>query len=219
MRNIKFILLIVLLLPFIGCEKTEKFNNTDTQVGESRVTFFPVLTMSGKAVMSVVKGTTFNDPGVKATESGKEIPVIVSGTVNANAVGYYKLTYSATNKDGFASSTERVVVVIPEAETPGVDISGEYKAIGGAPANAIITKQDAGLYYTTNCWGGGSLAVIPAYFICTNGTEISIPLQDLGNGYGRIVTQTPGTYTNGLIVWTVSRLDFPLTLQKSWQKI
>jgi len=222
MRALKYILFFSLFLSVMGCEKTEEIHNTDTKVGISRVTFFPVMEMSGNAAMSIVKGTTFTDPGVKATEAEKEIPVTVDGTVDANTPGFYRLTYSATNKDGFPASLERIVVVLPEAEKDGIDLSGEYKAIGGAPSNAIVTKLDKGLYYTTNCWGGGSLAVIPAYFISTDGKTVSIPLQNLNNGAGRIVTQAPGTYNAGLITWTVSRLDFPsgvLTLEKKWQKL
>lgn len=222
MKIFKYLIVVSAIYAISGCAKTEEFNNTDTKVGQSRVTFFAELVMSGSDVMSVVKGTTFTDPGITATEGEKTIPVVTTGTVNTGEVGLYQLTYTATNTDGFPATAHRTVIVIPEAEKPGTDISGEYSAIGGAPSNAVVTKVGAGIYYTTNCWGGGSLAVIPAYFICTDGATASIPLQDLGLGYGRIVTQNPGTYVNGLITWTVSRLDFgppALTLQKQWQKL
>lgn len=208
------------LLLFVACRKEPEFNYAEGTVGISKITNFPLFEMTGNDVMSVIKGSGFTDPGVKATESGTEIPVTVSGSVNPDEVGLYQLSYSATNKDGFGATTTRTVAVIPSAETPGVDLSGEYEAIGGAPSNAIITKLDQGLYYTTNCWGGGSLAVIPAYFICVDGTTLLIPLQNPGSG--RIVTEDPGTYTNGLIDWTVSRLDFPggpLIINKKWQKL
>jgi hypothetical protein len=209
-------------LLFLGCAKEEEFNNTETKVGRSRVTFFPVLEMSGNEAMSIVAGSTFTDPGVKATEGGNEIPVTTSGTVNTNSPGFYRLIYTATNKDGFNATTERIVVVLPEAEKPGVDLSGEYLPIGGAPANAIVTKIDEGLYFSTNIWGGGSLAVIPAYFISTDGKTLLVPLQDLNNGAGRIQSEGTGTYNNGLISWTITRLDFPtgpLTIAKRWQKL
>lgn len=220
MKFIKYIMLLGLVYIFSGCAKTEEFDNTDTKVGQSRVTFFAELTMTGNDIISVVKGAPYTDPGVTATEGGKTIPVVTSGTVNTGTVGVYELTYTATNSDGFPATLTRTVFVIPQAETPGVNISGEYKAIGGAPSNAIITKVAPGVYYTTNCWGGGSLAVIPAYFICADGATVNLPLQN--SVAGRIRSEGNGTYVTGLISWTITRLDFatgPLTVAKQWQKL
>lgn len=222
-QNINKIALICLsFILFIACKKDVSFDYAEGTVGSSRVTNFPVFEFSGKDAMSVVVGSTYTDPGVKAKEGGSDIPVTVTGTVNTAVPGYYNLEYTATNKDGISVSTQRHVFVLPGAETPGVDLSGEYQAIGGAPANAIITKVDKGLYFTTNAWGGGSVAIIPAYFVSINGTTVNIPLQDLHLGVGRIVTSTPGTYTAGLIDWTPTRLDFPtgpLTVNKKWRKL
>ena len=219
MKIIKHILTLSVVISFFACKK-EDVEITDTTVGHSRITFFAELNMSGNEIMSVVKGSTFADPGVTATESGKTIPVTVTGTVNTNTVGLYELTYSAVNSDGFPASVSRSVFVIPEAEKPGVDLSGEYKAIGGAPSNAMVSKVAPGVYYTTNCWGGGSLAVIPAYFICSDGATVNLPLQT--GVAGRIQSEGNGTYVNGLISWTITRLDFasgPLTVAKQWQKL
>ena len=203
-----------------SCTKEPSFDYPEGTVGSSRVTNFAKFDVSGTPVMSIVMGSTFTDPGVKAKEGETEIPVTVTGSVNPNTVGLYTLTYSATNKDGFTATSERIVVVLPAAEQDGIDLSGEYLPIGGAPSNATITKVAKGVYYTTNCWGGGSLAVIPAYFICVDGSTVIIPEQDPGSG--RIVTQSPGTYSGGMITWTVIRLDFPggpLVRTKQWQKL
>jgi len=208
------------ILLAVSCRKEPTFDYPEGTVGHSKITFFPTFEMTGDPVMSIVKGTPWTDPGIKATEGDAEIPVTTDGTVNSDEVGLYTLNYSATNKDGYSATATRVVVVIPDHETPGLDISGEYLPIGGAPANAIITKQAEGVYFTTNCWGGGSLAVIPAYFICVDGATVEIPLQDPGSG--RIVTENPGTYASGTISWTVTRLDFPggaLTRDKQWEKL
>ena len=126
----------------------------------------------------------------------------------------------------FSSSLHRTVFVIPEAEKPGVNLSGSYETIGGSaalPLNtrvATITKVAPGVYYTTNCWGGGSAAVIPAYFICADGATVNLPLQN--SVAGRIRSEGNGTYVNGLISWTITRLDFasgPLTVAKQWKKL
>lgn len=135
-------------------------------------------------------------------------------------MGSYTLNYSATNKDGFTKSVSRQVFVLPAAEQAGVDLSGTYLPIGGAPANAVILKVAPGVYSTSNCWGGGSTAVIPAFFICVDGASVILPLQN--SVAGRIQSEGAGTYVAGLITWTITRLDFgtgPLTVQKKWQKI
>jgi Domain of unknown function (DUF5011) len=209
---------LVLTCLLFSCNK-EDFNYPEGHVGSSRITYFPELTLNGSPGISVVVGNTFTDPGAKATANGADIPVTVSGTVNTSQDGIYFITYTATNSDGFSASTQRVVAVIATPEVPGTDISGDYAPIGGAPSDANVTKLDQGLYFTTNCWGGGSLAVIPAYFICLDGATVSIPLQLTPDGH--LETQSPGTYVNGLITWTVTRLDFPggaLTKTKQWQK-
>lgn len=210
-------LLIAFVCALSSCEKDQIISN-DKNVGISKITYYANITVTGNSIISIVKGTAFTDPGVKAEAGGTEVPVTTSGAVNTDEVGIYALGYSATNTDGFTSSATRTVVVIPEAEVPGTDISGNYMTTGTTP-NATITKLAPGVYFTTNCWGNGSAAIIPATFICTDGAVVSIPLQ---NGpAGHIETTMPGTYSpTGLITWTIIRHDFspPLTLQKTWQK-
>jgi Domain of unknown function (DUF5011) len=203
----------------VSCNKYN-FNYPNGTVAGSKIVYFPIVTLKGNNAMSVVKGTTFTDPGVDATVNGTSVSVTTTGSVNSNQVGLYVLNYTAANAQGYSASVQRIVVVIPSAETPGVDLSGDYAAIGGAPADATITKIDQGLYYTTNCWGGGSTVVIPAYFISTDGSTLIIPEQTSG-GVGRIETTANGTYSAGLITWSVSREDFPggaLIRVKQWQK-
>jgi Domain of unknown function (DUF5011) len=202
-----------------SCKKDSVISTHD-QVGSSKVTYFPNFAFTGGTVLSVVVGTAFADPGIKANAGGKDIPVVTTGTVDANTVGLYILNYSATNSDGFSAAATRTVVVIPAAETPGVDLSGQYETTGGTP-NATVTKVAPGVYFTTNCWGNGSAAIIPAYFICTDGNTTIVPLQSPA-GIGRIQTTGPGTYAGGLISWEIVRLDFaggPLVRDKTWQKL
>jgi len=220
--KIRSIILSICAISFLlSCNKTD-FNYPKDTVGVSKIVYFPSISLVGADAVSVVKGTTFTDPGAKANVNGTDVPVTVTGTVNTAAVGLYILTYTAANADGFTATTQRTVVVIPQAETPGAaDLTGTYTAIGGAPGPASVVKVDAGLYHTTNCWGGGSTVVIGVYFICTDGATLIIPQQVVGS-VGRVVTPNPGTYSAGLIDWTPSRLDFgggPLTVEKKWQKM
>jgi Domain of unknown function (DUF5011) len=219
MKKILSIISISALVLFAACKKSDVKIEGD-QVGISTVTHYPVFQMTGGNAVSVVKGTSFVDPGIKATVNGAPVPVTTSGTLNTNVVGLYTLTYTATNSQGFSATSTRTVVVIPSAEVPGTDLSGTYVPIGGAPSNATVTKVAPGLYYMTNAWGGGSTVVIPVYFISTDGKSVNIPMQNVG-GVGRVDTPNPGTYVNGLITWDVVREDFPggpLLRTKQWQK-
>lgn len=222
-QSISKITLVVLAITLVvACRKEPSFDYAEGTVGSSRITSFPVFEFSGPEAVAIVQGGTYTEPGVTAKEGENDLTVAVAGSVNTAVPGVYKLQYSAANKDGFAATAQRFVIVSPGPEQAGVDISGEYLPIGGAPGNAIVTKIGSGVYHTTNCWGGGSTVVIPAYFFCLDGTTVSIPLQDLGTGVGRMVTESPGTYSAGLINWTPSRLDFPggaLTVNKKWQKL
>jgi hypothetical protein len=217
MKKIHSFLLITLVAIVSSCSKDPIISNHN-QVGISKVTYYVNITLTGASSISVIQGSPFTDPGVKGNAGGVDVPVITTGTVDVSTPGSYTLSYSATNSDGFSSAATRTVYVIPSAELPGVDLSGDYMTTGGTP-DATITKVAPGVYTTTNCWGNGSAAIIPAYFFCTDGATVTIPLQ---NGLaGHIQTTMPGTYVNGLISWQIIRLDFapPLTRDKTWQKL
>ncbi len=210
------LLLLAFVAMIVSCKKDSVINTHD-MVGISKVTYYANITLTGSSVMSVIKGSTFTDPGVKAEAGGTDVPVTTTGAVNTDEVGLYTLSYSATNTDGYSSSATRTVVVIPSAELPGVDLSGTYVAVpvGTTPGPAQITKVAEGVYFSTDIWTGG--AVIPGYFICIDGSSVSVPLQN--TGYGRMLTEMDGTYVNGLITWIVTLLDQgPFTATKKWQK-
>lgn len=185
LRYIKILLLFVLASPFVACEKTEKPENTPDRVGISRVTYFPVFTMAGERYVSIVRGGTFTDPGVTAKEGSTDLTVTKSGTVDVNTVGVYDIVYSATNKDGFSSSVTRTVAVLPSAEQPGVNISGKYANTGSFNYVATMQKLAPGFYVVDNVWGGGSAAVIAAYVLTVDGTNLTLPISTL-SPYGRV---------------------------------
>lgn len=206
------------MITFMSSCKKDPIISTHDKVGISKVTYFANITLVGNNVLSVIKGTSFTDPSVKAEADGKEVAVTTTGTVNTDEVGVYTLNYNAVNADGFSSSASRTVVVIPTAEVPGVDLSGTYNSVpvGSTPAPANISKVAEGVYYTTNCWGNSG-AVIPAYFICTDGSSLIVPTQT-GSPYGYLETTIPGNYSGGLITWTINLIDQGVERTKKWQK-
>lgn len=218
MKINSILFLLIVMVTVFSCNKKDDFNYPKGTVGISKITYFALLTLKGDTYMSVVKGQTFTDPGATATVNGASAPVTTSGTVDINTVGLYIITYSAVNADGYAATTTRTVFVLPAAETPGVDLSGTYAAVpvGSTPGPATISKVAPGAYLTTNCWGNSG-AVIPAFFICVDGSSIIVPTQ--GSPYGNLETTAPGTYVSGLITWSIDLLgQGPYIAVKQWQK-
>jgi hypothetical protein len=213
MKNKLALLSLLLMAVFSSCNKDSIVDN-DKQVGESIVTYYVVLKLNGAAIMSVVKGSSFTDPGVEATENGVAVDYTTTGTVDINTAGLYVLTYTAVNKDGYSSSVSRTVVVIPANETPGVDISGTYNYVGSSTYTSTVVKVGEGVYSTDNCWSGAT--VIPCIFICLDGATIDIPSQN--SAYGEIFGS--GTLNStGKLVYVVNIPLFGIVNSaRNWQK-
>ncbi|HEX8188757.1 MAG TPA: immunoglobulin-like domain-containing protein, partial [Pyrinomonadaceae bacterium] len=113
----------------------------------------PVVTLNGANPMTVECHTTFTDPGATAADSCDGArPVSVSGTVNANAVGSYTLTYTATDLSGNTGSTTRTVNV--------VDTTAPVVTLNGATPVTVVQGSafvDPGATANDSC--GGPLAV------------------------------------------------------------
>jgi len=216
MRSLFFyIAILVTSFSFIGCEKTEEVNNTETEIGHSRVTFFPTFTMKGDPYMSIVKGGTYTEPGVTAKEGAADIPVVITGQVDASKPGVYDIVYTATNKDKFSSSVTRTVAVLPSAEQAGVDISGTYFYVATPTYTTSITKLSSGFYLAGNVWSTGS--VIPSYIITVDGKDLVLPLNSI-SAYGNV--QGTGTLDDqGNLTYKVDLLDYGITgSTRKWKK-
>jgi hypothetical protein len=122
MKKILYSFLVCLLFIFTSCEK-------DTQ-DTSKITYYVTYDIKGGKTFLVPVGTSYVEPGVIAMEGDKDVTssMKTTGTVDANKIGVYPVTYSAVNVDGFASSDIRTVVVYdPAIKT---DISGKYTVAG-----------------------------------------------------------------------------------------
>jgi hypothetical protein len=217
MRIIKFLLILAAVIPFASCEKTEKPDNTADRVGISRVTFFPTFNMSGAKYISIVKGGAFTDPGVTAKEGTADLQVTKTGAVDVNTVGVYDIVYSATNKDGFTSSVTRTIAVLPSAEQAGVDISGKYANTGSFSYVATMQKLAPGFYVVDNVWGGGSAAIIAAYVLTVDGTNLILPVSTI-SPYGRV--RGTGTLdASGNLTYVIDLVDVGIAgSTRKWKK-
>lgn len=186
-----FIFTIFILLT--SCKK-DKIISTADQVGISKVTYFPILTMKGDNIMVVEKGGTFTDPGVTAKAGESDVPVTSTGTVNTSTPGIYTINYSATNKDGFSASLRRTVAVYSTAaDAAAHDLSGDYARTSNGSV-ASWTKLAPGVYKVFNPGGapGTNLTVI---VFNPSGYDIFIPEQVSSDG--SITSSSNESYTNG----------------------
>jgi len=197
----KFIPLFYFLLTvaFVACNKDE-IHNTEDQVGISRVTHFPVLTLNGDRYMTIEVGGTFTDPGIVATEGGAPIPYTTEGSVNTGEAGVYDITYTAVNKDGFpASLTRTVAIYSTDPSAAANDLSGTYVRSSNG-VESIWTKIAPGVYTVAN--PGGALGVnLTVVAFNQTGNNIHIPEQTIADGSTMTSAQEvyspgpPATYT------------------------
>jgi hypothetical protein len=172
----KQILSIVLLSAafFTSCKKDD-INNTDEQVGHSRVVNFPSINIKGEHLIILNQGETYTDPGASALIKGAEMNYQTGGTVDTGTPGVYDLTYTARSEEGYSVSDWRTVVVIGN-NVANNDLSGSYlrEATG---TTTTWTKKAPGVYEVDNPGGavtGYGLKVIAVNY---EGNKITIPRQ------------------------------------------
>lgn len=74
----------------------------------------PTITIIGKDSIKHQVNTTYNDSGATAIDSANNditANIVVTGTVNSNTFGTYKITYTITDGNGIKTSVIRTVVV------------------------------------------------------------------------------------------------------------
>jgi hypothetical protein len=195
MKLILYIVAISSCFLLFGCAKEEDIISTDTQFGHSRITFFPVLTLKGEKYVTVPVGGTYTEAGSTATEGSASITPATSGSVNTTTPGVYTLTYTATNKDGFAvNDTRTVAVYSTDATAAANDLSGNYlRAATGVTAN--WTKLAPGVYLIANPGGAATGASLKVIAFNPTGFNVVIPSQISSDG--NVSSSTDFTYING----------------------
>jgi hypothetical protein len=86
----------------------------------------PIVTLRGSNPMALGCGETFKDPGSSALDvCDREVPVVVSGTVDSNITGTYTIAYTATDSHGNSRTLERRILVGSlEEEPPTINVNG-----------------------------------------------------------------------------------------------
>lgn len=165
----KIFLYISIVASLIGCN-----NDLETE-GLSRITYYPTFELTGGNLMLYKVGDPYTEPGIKVTEGGNDIPFTTTGTVDTSVPGFYSISYSAVNKDGFPGTATRTVVVL-EDNLPELDLEGSWtsntNAFSGASIGQTltITKLADGVYSATDSYAHPDVEVPIRFFINADGT-------------------------------------------------
>lgn len=166
----------ILGLTFSSCEKEPSFNYPDGTVGISKVTVYPIITLKGDARVILAKGSTFTDAGVTAVIGTTAITPVVTGLPDMTKAGFYNVTYTATNTDGFSASVIRQVIVYDATSAAAAqDLSGTYTRSSNG-LTSTWTKIAPGFYSVLNPGGAVDTDLTVVAFNSTL-TAISIPSQ------------------------------------------
>ena len=210
-KNILYTMLfavVALLVTSCGDKDTE---------GKSRFTYYPTIELEGDTYLVWDKGTPYVDPGYVSTMNGQDVTseVTISGNVDINTSGIYKLTYTTKkNDDGFDASASRTVVVLdPNSEIEGFYLTqpdsyrsynGNDVAYNSAFEILIIDNGDGTLtvddlfggWYAQRAGYGSNYAAFGYISLAKDGT---VGLVDsIVPGWGDSLDDLTGTYEDGV---------------------
>lgn len=166
----------------------------DSAEDPSVVTYFAELTLNGDDFIKLSVGDTYTEPGYTATEGENNITdkVVVSGTVDTTTPGFYNLTYSVANTDGFSvSDTRQVMVIDPDNFASAYQGETQIGSRHYTGAPVVITDNGDGTYTIDDLlggfqWYGLNPGFEPTYdfhaeAIITLNSNNTISLQEVGN--------------------------------------
>lgn len=89
----------------------------------------PIITLNGESVIEVEAGTEYEDKGATAEDSfDHEVIVIVEGDVDPQRLGFYTLTYTATDASKNSKSITRTISVV-DTTPPNISLIGEHSVL------------------------------------------------------------------------------------------
>ena len=137
------------LVSLTGCDKDSE--------GLTKITTYAVIDLDGGSLVKVNKGATFTDPGFTAIQGTEDVTanVTVSGNVNTARCGFYTLTYSVVNPDGFPATASRTVMVVdPDNFASAYLASCKYGSRSYSGLKIMITDNGDGTYAIDDLAGG-----------------------------------------------------------------
>ena len=149
----------------------------------------PVITLDGNAIITIVIGDSFTDPGATAVDAvDGTLMVTTSGTVD-DTIGRYTLVYTATDAAGNTASKIRTINILsaPDTTAPVTTLTGAAEIT--IDANSIFT--DPGATATDNIDGAVTVNTTGIVDINTPGTyTLSYSAVDSSGNDATVVTRT-----------------------------
>ena len=153
---------------------TDPSGNTATATRTVNVvdTTNPVVTVTGDNPATVELGATYTDAGATATDASGTMTVVTTGTVDADTVGEYTLTYTSTDPSGNAATATRTVNVVDTTD-PVITVLGTNPATveyGTTYTDAGATATDASgtITVTTNGEVKASVGTYTLTYVATD---------------------------------------------------
>lgn len=186
----KIIALLIILstgLISISCD------NEDTN-GVSKVTNYPTITINGDKTIVLTQGDTYNEQSAQALAGSQVLPLETEGTVDTSIPGVYKITYSATNDDGFPASSVRTVIVLSN-QPSSINLEGVFIRSGNI--NNVTRLADR-KYICDNATGyiTGNENNLTLTFYNIDDTKIYAPFQENASATGISAESNIGTITS-----------------------
>jgi uncharacterized repeat protein (TIGR01451 family) len=114
----------------------------------------PTITLNGANPMTVECHTSFTDPGAVAHDAcAGNFPATASGSVNANVVGTYTITYNATDPSGFAAAPKTRTVNVVDTTAPVVTAPANvtvYTGAGNTSCTVVVSNATLGTASATD---------------------------------------------------------------------
>ena len=156
---------------------TDPSGNTATATRTVNVvdTTNPVVTVTGDNPATVELGTTYTDAGATATDASGTMTVVTTGTVDADTVGEYTLTYTSTDPSGNTATATRTVNVV-DTTNPVVTVTGDNPAtveLGTTYTDAGATATDASGTMTVVTTGTVDADTVGEYTLTYTSTDPS----------------------------------------------
>jgi hypothetical protein len=186
MKKIFIAMFFFTSLLFVSCESEDSGN-------VSRVTYYPTITLNGERTEVLFKGDTYTEKGAVSMAGSEVLTTKIDGQVNTNVIGVYKISYSATNTDGYDAVKTRAVVVMSK-DPSAIDISGTFFRSGNANN---VTRISDRVYKCDNATGYNIAAdKITLTFYNLDDTKIYAPFQENTSASGLSAESNVGTIIN-----------------------
>ena len=155
----------------------------------------PTIQVLGANPMTVECHTTFTDPGATAHDAcAGDFPATPSGTVNANVVGTYVITYNATDPSGHAAVPVTRTVNVVDTTAPVVT----------APANVTVNTGPGAASCGTTV-SDGTLGTASANDSCAGAISVTRSGVPAGNVFPVGVTTITYTANDGFNTGTATQ--------------